>query len=347
MLAPVFVAAIVAVSVPCISSSEITAKSPAGHTISAVLETGRPSIRRPAVILVSGSGPHTRDYSTASSDDKANHAFRELARQLLLAGFAVVRFDERGTGLSTGDYARTATTATLAEDVQALITVVVRRAEVDPNRIILVGHSEGSVIATIVAGRERSVAAIALLSAPAWTGRRIMEWQDAYQLKYGEWSSFRPTQESRLEWLASERQRRESADVWFPFFLDYDPLPAIRRVRVPILILHGDADVHVTPDQATEIAQAATDAGNARVTLQVLPGLSHSLGDPASSFPPPLSASVGAKLTDWLSATLGYRPRQRSCAAPRRAAGAATPPSTTAPDRSASPIAPVSSTQSA
>lgn len=316
MPASLFLAAILAASEPCISSREFIVQAPAGHTIAAVLETSRPTVRQPTVVLITGAGPHTRDYSTASSDDKANHAFVELARQLALAGFAVVRFDERGTGQSTGDYARTATTASLADDVQALIITLARRAEVDSNRIILVGHSEGSVIATIVAGRERSVAAVALLSAPAWTGRRIMEWQDAYQLKYGGWSSLRPTEESRLAWLASERQRRESADAWFPFFLDYDPLPAIRRVRVPILILHGDADVHVTPGQATELAHAASEAGNSRLTLQVFRGLSHSLGDPASSFPPPLSASVGAKLTDWLSATLGHRPRQRRCAAP-------------------------------
>lgn len=246
-------------------------QAPAGHTIAALLETGRPTVRQPTVILISGSGPHTRDYSTASSDDKANHAFVALARQLMLAGFAVVRFDERGTGQSTGDYTRSATTASLADDVQALV----------------------------VAGREPKVAAVALMSAPAWTGRRIMAWQDDYAVKHGEWSSARQTEESRLAWLEGERQRRESADAWFPFFLDYDPLPAIRRVRVPILILHGEGDVHVTRDQALELARAAREAGNPGVALQVFSGLSHSLGDPAlGPFPQPLSASVGATLAE-------------------------------------------------
>jgi hypothetical protein len=289
-------------------------QAPAGHTIAAVLETSRPTVRQPTVILISGSGPHTRDYSTASSDDKANHAFVALARRLVLAGFAVVRFDERGTGQSTGDYARTATTASLADDVQALVVALARRAEVDADRIVLVGHSEGSVIATIVAGREPKVAAVALMSAPAWTGRRIMAWQDAYELKHGEWSSARQTEESRLAWLEGERQRRESADAWFPFFLDFDPLPAIRRVRVPILILHGDRDVHVTPDQAPELARAAREAGNPGMTLQVFSGLSHSLGDPAlGPFPQPLSASVGATLAEWLAATFGFRPVGLRC----------------------------------
>lgn len=316
MPASLFAIALVVLSSPCISSRELSVRAPAGHTIAAVLETSAPTSRQPTVVLISGSGPYTRDYSTAYSDDRGNHAFVQLARQLVLAGFAVVRFDERGTGQSTGDYARTATTSSLADDVQALIGALARRADVDTNRIALIGHSEGGVIASIVAGRERRIAAVALLSSPAWTGRRIMEWQDAYQLKYGGWSSLRPTEESRLEWLASERRRRESADVWFPFFLDFDPLPVIRQVRAPILLLHGEADVQVTPDQAIELERAATEAGNSRVTLHVLRGHSHSLGDPTvDSSPRPLSASVSARLTDWLSATLRYRPRQRPCEA--------------------------------
>lgn len=178
-----------------------------------------------------------------------------LAQQLMLAGFAVVRFDERGTGQSTGDYTRSATTASLADDVQALV----------------------------VAGREPKVAAVALMSAPAWTGRRIMSWQDDYAVKHGEWSSARQAEESRLAWLEGERQRRESADAWFPFFL----------------ILHGEGDVHVTRDQALELARAAREAGHPGVALQVFSGLSHSLGDPAlGPFPQPLSASVGATLAE-------------------------------------------------
>lgn len=317
MLTAILAAVLAATPDSCIISREFAVPTPAGHTIAAVLESRRTTARQPAVVLISGAGPHTRDYSTAEGDYEGNRAFAHLARQLVQAGFVVVRFDERGTGKSTGDYLRTATTASLAEDVEALLVVVARQAKVDSTRIALIGHSEGGAIAPLVAARQPSVGAIALLAAPSWTGRRIMDWQDAHQLKHGAWSSNRPDDESRREWQAEERQRRESTEAWFPFFLDYDPLPAIRRVRAPILILHGDADVMVTPEQALELAQAARGAGNSAVTVQMLPGHPHSLGEPASpSFPPALSARVSTELTAWLVATFDHRAAPSACAAP-------------------------------
>lgn len=292
--------------------------TPAGHTIAAVLESRRTTAPQPAVVLISGAGAHTRDYSTAEGEYEGNHAFAHLARQFVQAGFVVVRFDERGTGKSTGDYLRTATTASLAEDVEALLGVLARQAEVDSTRIALIGHSEGGAIAPIVAGRMPSVGAIALLAAPSWTGRRIMDWQDAYDVKHGQWSGARSDEESRREWLAAERQRRESTEAWFPFFLDYDPLPAIRRVRAPILILHGDEDVQVTPEQAQELAQAARGAGNAAVTVRLLPSHSHSLVEPSATwFPPALSARVNAELTAWLVETFDHRASPSTCDASR------------------------------
>jgi uncharacterized protein len=298
----------------CVVSREFTVPAPAGHTIAAMLESRPGAVRQPAVVFISGAGAHTRDYSTAETEYEGNRAFVHLARQFVQAGFVVVRFDERGTGKSTGDYLRTATTVSLAEDVEALIVVLARQAEVDSTRIALIGHSEGGSIAPLVAGRQPGVGAIAMLAAPSWTGRRIMDWQDAYELKHGSWSSFRPDDESRREWLADVRQRRETTEAWFPFFLDYDPLPAIRRVRAPILILHGDADVQVTPEQALELALAAREAGNSAVTVRLLPGHPHSLGEPAAPrFPPALSARVSAELTAWLVATFDHRVAPSTC----------------------------------
>jgi pimeloyl-ACP methyl ester carboxylesterase len=314
MLTAILAAALAATPDSCIISREFAVPTPAGHTIAAVRESRPGAARQPAVVLISGAGAQTRDYSTAEGEYEGNRAFAHLSRQFVQAGFVVVRFDERGTGKSTGDYLRTATTASLAEDVEALLAVLARQAEVDSTRIALIGHSEGGAIAPLVAARQPSVGAIALLAAPSWTGRRIMDWQDAYEVRHGSWSSYRPDDESRREWLAAERQRRESTEAWFPFFLDYDPLIAIRRVRAPILILHGDADVMVTPEQALELAQAAREAGNSAVTVRLLPGHPHSLGEPAAfSWPPALSARVSAELTAWLVGTFGHRVAPSAC----------------------------------
>lgn len=298
----------------CVISREFTVRTPSGHTIAAILETRRPDVRQPAVVLISGAGPHTRDYSTAGSNDKGNHAFAELSRQLAQAGFAVIRFDERGTGMSSGSYERTATTASLASDVEAIVSALSRRAEIDSTRIALVGHSEGGAIASLVAANQPRVNAVVSLAAPSWNGRRIMDWQDAYELRYGSWSSFRPTEESRRAWLVAERTRRETTESWFPYFLDYEPLPAIRRVRVPLLVIHGERDVQVTPEQALELARAAREAGNAAVTIEVLTEHSHALVDPAApTFPAPMSALVGKRIREWLGVTFSHRPNLRAC----------------------------------
>jgi hypothetical protein len=87
----------------CVVSREFTVPAPAGHTIAAMLESRPGAVRQPAVVFISGAGAHTRDYSTAETEYEGNRAFVHLARQFVQAGFVVVRFDERGTGKSTGD----------------------------------------------------------------------------------------------------------------------------------------------------------------------------------------------------------------------------------------------------
>jgi len=314
---PVLLAAVLtATPDSCLSTSrEFTVRVLAGHTIAAVLETRSPGLKRPAVVLISGAGAHTRDYSTALSDDTSNQAFAALSRRLVDAGFAVVRFDERGTGKSSGDYERTATTATLAEDVGALLFALGLRAEIDASRIALVGHSDRGASAALVAAHQPRVGAIALLSSPSWNGRRIMDWQDEYAVRFGSWPSAFAAEESRREWLATERQRRMTTESWFPYFLDYEPLPAIRHVRAPVLILHGDADTQVTPEQARDLERAARESGNPDVTLHVLPGHSHGLVDPAEAFPEPLTPLVGDRLVEWLATIFRHQPRPLTCGA--------------------------------
>jgi len=252
-----------------------------GGTLCAEIETASPRSPRPAIIFISGAGPHTREYSTdAGNSEVGNRAFAVLRDAVVNAGFTAVRYDERGTGCSTGDYAATATTMTLADDVEDLIVGLRERSEVAAGRIILLGHSEGPSIAWIVATRTSEVSGVIALAAPAWTGRRIIEWQHREFLREAEQRGNAAAVRALQLELEREHTTRSASDPWYQFFLDFDPLPVVSKVRVPILLLHGEMDELVSVDQALELATRAREAGNERVSVVVLPGHDHGLGAP-------------------------------------------------------------------
>jgi uncharacterized protein len=122
----------------------------------------------PAAILISGSGPHDRDELISG-----HHPFLVLADHLTRKGIAVLRFDKRGIGQSTGNYAA-ATSEDLANDAEAAIAYLKTRKEVDPKKIGLIGHSEGGIIAPIVATRSKDVAWIVLLAGPGLKGEETL-----------------------------------------------------------------------------------------------------------------------------------------------------------------------------
>jgi pimeloyl-ACP methyl ester carboxylesterase len=127
----------------------------------------------PAVILISGSGPQDRDETVFG-----HRPFLVLADHLTRNGIAVLRVDDRGVGGSTGVQGP-ATSEDLAEDVLAGIEYLKSRKEIDPERIGLLGHSEGGIIAPITATRSRNVAFIVLLAGPGVTGEEILYRQSA------------------------------------------------------------------------------------------------------------------------------------------------------------------------
>jgi pimeloyl-ACP methyl ester carboxylesterase len=284
---------------------EILVPTTRGHAIAAVIESAARTDARPAVILISGAGAHDRDGYTVRTAEGHNDAFRELSARLVALGFTVVRFDKVGTGASTGDYA-TATTATLALDVAALVSAIRLAPEVDPDRVTLLGHSEGGAIAAMVAADDPRIAGVALLAAPAWTGRRVM----AHQLRHAAERQIRTVSYTSADlveaFLARDSQARAASDGWYSYFLDYDPLPAMRLVKAPALVLHGEDDDVVTAEQAGEIVAALRAGGNESVRSHVLPGYTHALADPApvgSRDPAPLGREIIALVEDWLVTT--------------------------------------------
>ncbi len=122
----------------------------------------------PAALLIAGSGPQDRDESLAN-----HRPFLLIADALTRKGIAVLRYDKRGVGKSTGN-PDTATTMDLAADAQAALAFLKSGKEIDGSRIGLIGHSEGAIIAPYLAGHSKDVKWLVLLAAPATTGERTL-----------------------------------------------------------------------------------------------------------------------------------------------------------------------------
>lgn len=126
-----------------------------------------------AIVMITGSGPQSRD------EPVINHRpFLVWADALTRLGIAVLRYDDRGVGASTGNF-NEARTADLARDVEAAVDYLRSRKEIDNQRIGLIGHSEGGMIAPIVAvSRPKDVSFIVLLAAPGLRGDSILVMQN-------------------------------------------------------------------------------------------------------------------------------------------------------------------------
>lgn len=125
----------------------------------------------PAVVLISGSGPQNRDEEIASIPDY--EPFQVIADHLTRHGIAVLRYDDRGVGESTGNH-WTATSADFAADAEAGLAFLRRRAEIDPEQVGLLGHSEGGIIAPMIAARNPNVAFIISLAGTAVPGYDVL-----------------------------------------------------------------------------------------------------------------------------------------------------------------------------
>lgn len=122
----------------------------------------------PAVILISGSGAQDRDETILG-----HKPFAVIADYLTRQGFAVLRVDDRGVGKTTGDHS-IATSADFADDKEAALDYLQSNKWIDKNRIGLIGHSEGGMIAPLLAAKRPDVKAIVLLAGPGIKGSRLL-----------------------------------------------------------------------------------------------------------------------------------------------------------------------------
>lgn len=253
----------------------------------------------PAVVLITGSGPQDRDESLMG-----HKPFLVLSDYLTRRGIAVLRADDRGTGKSSGDF-KTATTADFAIDTEAAIAYLKTQPEIDPHKIGLIGHSEGGIIAPMVAARNPDVAFIVMMAGSGVPGDQILPAQlQAIEEANGK------THEEAAKDAAKERgvialveteknpvvlekelKEKMNGDMpeaqlgaqikvltspWFRYFMTYDPAIALRKVSCPVLAINGANDKQVLPSQnLPAIRSALEEGGNKHFEVVELPGLNH------------------------------------------------------------------------
>lgn len=139
-----------------------------GVTLSGTLTKPGQTGKYPAVILISGSGPQDRN------EELIRHKpFLVISDYLTRKGIAVLRYDDRGVGKSSGNYSK-ATTADFASDVEAAVRFLMKRKDIDHQNVGLLGHSEGGMIAPMVASNDKRIAFLVLMAAPGVSIDRLM-----------------------------------------------------------------------------------------------------------------------------------------------------------------------------
>jgi len=264
-------------------AEEVTVKTPAGHTLAGTLTLPEgASSKRPvsAIVTITGSGPQDRDENIGVPGFRP---FRQLADSLARRGIAVLRMDDRGTGASGGTF-KGSTSADFAEDVRAGLAYLRTRPEIRADRLGVLGHSEGAVIAPMVAEKEPTLRAIVLLAGVAQPAHSALR----FQLKNLYEHDTKLTPEKRDALIAEIPKKIDgmmAADPWMKFFLTYDPAATMRRVKTPVLILTGSHDQQAAPEQVALMEAAFKESGNKDVTARVVPDVNHLFVQDTDGFP--------------------------------------------------------------
>ncbi|GII16583.1 hypothetical protein Ppa05_33090 [Planomonospora parontospora subsp. antibiotica] len=256
------------------ATSTDTASAGATSAGAASTSTG-PSGREPypVALIITGSGPLDRD---------ANHPrmplgiSRDLAHALARAGVASFRYDKRGAGESQGSFLAAGLGDNI-DDARAALAWLRTRPEIDPAAVFVVGHSEGAVIATALgaepAGPAADLAGIVLLSPMAKTGEETLAWQTRQiagdlpapvrvilRLLRTDLAAKQAEAVTRLKATTTDVARiqgRRTNARWHREFIAFDPGPALRALRAPVLAVTGACDVQVDPADLDAIAATA------------------------------------------------------------------------------------------
>lgn len=262
----------------------------------------------PAVSLLSGSGPHKRD-----QENFGHPLGLVLADFLTRKGIAVLRCDDRGVGKSTAprDSLPLITYQDMASDASAMVNYLKENKKVNGRKIGLIGHSEGGVVAPLVAVSNPDVSFLVLLAGLGVNGETAILAQKQAVLQSRGVSSpdisvDRTVYQAILSGADEQTVRKAAAPMvaslpsaaqenyfrtilspYWKFLLSYDPIPTLERLTIPVLALFGEKDIQVLPElNAKPMREVAQKTQDQRITVKVLPGLNHlfqtaSTGSPA------------------------------------------------------------------
>ena len=249
--------------------------------------------RRPAIVLVHGSGPASREQVFP------------FARALIRHGITVLGYDKRGVGGSTGDW-NAASFDDLAGDAMAAVEYLKTRADIDPARIGLLGWSQAGWIMPLAAVRRKDIAFVISLSGPALPAAETTLDQAGNEMSAGGMKppvvarilglmklqyAFARTGQGWDEYAAARAEmaaRMGTPPSTFPGTPDdpywgfmrrlyfYDPVPTLSQLRAPTLALFGELDNNIVAQKHTPAWESALKAaGNRDYTLRVLPKANH------------------------------------------------------------------------
>lgn len=270
----------------------------------------------PAVILLTGSGPQNRDEEIFGFK-----IFQKIADYFTRKGIAVLRYDDRGVGGSTGNTMQS-TTEDFAGDAQAAIDFLKKQKNIDPKKIGFLGHSEGGIIAPMVAANSDDVAFMVLMSGTGVNGGEILLEQQKLILKASGVADSLINQNLDLQKkvnkaLSNDKDLNDirndiqafaekdyetlSTDIkasikdkkayinstvqsqimmfnnpWFRYFIQYDPAPALQKVKVPVLMTFGELDLQVPVNQnKPKMEEALRLGGNNNFKSIIFPKANH------------------------------------------------------------------------
>lgn len=263
----------------------------------------------PAVILITGSGAQNRN-----EEILRHKPFLVIADYLTKNGIAVLRYDDRGTAASTGDF-KTATTNDFAQDATWAFRYLASRPEINNSNIGLIGHSEGGIIAPIVSLEESNVAFIVLMAGTGVIGYELLLEQqkdialanglptdvikknialtkNLYEFICSEKTAptFKDDLRKLLDKLLTESPLPKSLDKttyiaqqmalintpWFLNFLSYNPGPTLAKITCPVLAINGSKDLQVnSTTNLNAIKQQLESAENSHVSIIEFEGLNH------------------------------------------------------------------------
>ena len=238
-------------------------------------------IRYPAALLISGPGPHDRD-----GNQGVFRLYQLIAEKLSANGVAVLRHDDRGVGKSS--MPKTPTNyRDIINDSKSALGYLRSRKEIDPDRIVLIGHSEGGTTAAIIASEDSKIAAIALLAGAmvANFDQLLLEhtiYQLALQRPFNPQDREKYPQMSRLVLTLIEEAKAGKPDSAVTDMHEYmrqnfalNQAETFKRIRCPVLILQGERDALALAHHAVAAARVLADAGNKQVLLRIFPNLTH------------------------------------------------------------------------